>query len=59
MKPSYDSLVKLIIIGDSGVGKTCVLLKFSDNNFTPSHITTIGVYISRHRLQNQNSGTRW
>jgi GTPase SAR1 family protein len=48
MKTAYDALVKLIIIGDSGVGKTCVLLKFSDNNFTPSHITTIGIIFMRN-----------
>lgn len=39
----YDYLIKLLIIGDSGVGKTCVLLRFSDNNFTASHLTTIGI----------------
>ncbi|OMJ75804.1 hypothetical protein SteCoe_24985 [Stentor coeruleus] len=38
-----DYLIKLLIIGDSGVGKTCVLLRFSDNNFTASHLTTIGI----------------
>jgi GTPase SAR1 family protein len=32
----------LILIGDSGVGKTCFLLKFADENFTSSHISTIG-----------------
>jgi len=42
MKPAYDYLVKLIIIGDSGVGKTCFLLRFADDNFAVSHITTIG-----------------
>ena len=39
---SYDYLIKLIIIGDSGVGKTCFLLRFADDNFTTSHISTIG-----------------
>ena len=28
LKPSYDYLMKLIIIGDSGVGKTWLLLRF-------------------------------
>ena len=41
--PSYDFLIKLIIIGDSGVGKTWLLLRFADNNFTPNFITTIGI----------------
>jgi GTPase SAR1 family protein len=41
-KGAFDYLIKLIIIGDSGVGKTCFLLRFADDNFTSSHISTIG-----------------
>ncbi|PVU93144.1 hypothetical protein BB559_003414 [Furculomyces boomerangus] len=40
---SYDLLIKLLLIGDSGVGKSCLLLRFSDDSFTPSFITTIGI----------------
>lgn len=43
---AFDYLIKLILIGDSGVGKTCFLLRFADDNFTSSHISTIG----KHRL---------
>ena len=39
----FDYLLKLIIIGDSEVGKTCLLLRFSEENFQNSHITTIGI----------------
>ena len=39
----YDFLFKLLIIGDSGVGKSCLLLRFSDDIFTDSFISTIGV----------------
>ncbi|KYO02333.1 ras-related protein Rab-1A [Plasmodium gaboni] len=39
----YDYLYKIILIGDSGVGKSCILLRFSDDHFTESYITTIGV----------------
>ncbi|KAK1444488.1 hypothetical protein BgAZ_103940 [Babesia gibsoni] len=39
----YDFLFKLVLIGDSGVGKSCVLLRFADDAFTDSYITTIGV----------------
>jgi Ras-related protein Rab-8A len=38
----YDHLLKLIIIGDSSVGKTCLLLRFSEDNFPLSHMPTIG-----------------
>lgn len=39
---NYDYLAKLLIIGDSGVGKTNILLRFCENNFMTSHLTTIG-----------------
>ncbi len=41
-KASFDYLMKLIVIGDSGVGKTCFLMRFADDSFTTSHISTIG-----------------
>ena len=43
---AFDYLIKLILIGDSGVGKTCFLLRFADDNFTSSHISTIGTPLS-------------
>ena len=45
-KPGYDHLLKLIIIGDSSVGKTCLLLRFSEDSFPTSHMPTIGMYLS-------------
>ncbi|CAO1614809.1 unnamed protein product [Sympodiomycopsis kandeliae] len=41
--PHYDLLLKLLLIGDSGVGKSCLLLRFCDDAWTPSFITTIGI----------------
>mmetsp|Transcript_10729 Transcript_10729/g.18403 ORF Transcript_10729/g.18403 Transcript_10729/m.18403 type:complete len:216 (-) Transcript_10729:94-741(-) len=42
-RQDYDYLIKLLLIGDSGVGKSCLLLRFSDDSFTTSFITTIGI----------------
>jgi len=39
----YDYLFKLLLIGDSGVGKSCLLLRFADQSYTESYISTIGV----------------
>ena len=39
----YDYLFKLLLIGDSGVGKSSVLSRFSDNEFSNAFISTIGV----------------
>lgn len=39
----YDYLFKLLLIGDSGVGKSCLLLRFADKTYTDSYISTIGV----------------
>eukprot|EP01061_Rhynchopus_euleeides_P042042 TRINITY_DN73454_c0_g1_i1.p2 TRINITY_DN73454_c0_g1~~TRINITY_DN73454_c0_g1_i1.p2 ORF type:complete len:208 (+),score=82.20 TRINITY_DN73454_c0_g1_i1:88-711(+) len=40
---SHQYLFKYIIIGDSGVGKSCLLLQFTDKRFEPIHDLTIGV----------------
>mmetsp|Transcript_8902 Transcript_8902/g.16147 ORF Transcript_8902/g.16147 Transcript_8902/m.16147 type:complete len:202 (-) Transcript_8902:47-652(-) len=42
-RKKYDHLVKLLLIGDSGVGKSCLLLRFADSTFTSAYITTIGI----------------
>lgn len=39
----YDYLIKLLLIGDMGVGKSCCLSKYVDNTFTDVFINTIGV----------------
>ncbi|VTJ88720.1 Hypothetical predicted protein, partial [Marmota monax] len=43
MNPEYDYLFKLLLIGHSGVGKSCLLLRFADDTYTESYISTIGV----------------
>jgi Ras-related protein Rab-8A len=43
MAKTYDYLFKLLLIGDSGVGKTCILFRFSEDAFNTSFISTIGI----------------
>jgi GTPase SAR1 family protein len=47
MAKNYDHLFKIILIGDSGVGKTCILCRFANDEFNKSHISTIGKLSSR------------
>ncbi len=39
----YTDLAKVVLVGDSGVGKTCVLQRFAGEAFQHNHLATIGV----------------
>ena len=39
----YDYLFKYLIIGNSGVGKSCLLIRFTDDKYEEGYVTTIGV----------------
>jgi Ras-related protein Rab-8A len=38
-----DLYLKLLLLGDSGVGKSCLLLRFSEDSYTSNFISTIGI----------------
>jgi len=40
---SYEYLLKILIIGDTGCGKSCLLVRFTDDTFNENFISTIGV----------------
>lgn len=40
---NYNFLFRYIIVGDMAVGKSCLLLQFTDNKFRHQHELTIGV----------------
>jgi GTPase SAR1 family protein len=62
-----DYTLKILTIGESGVGKTCILLRYTDEKFMKNHLTTIGnninlyniynkfilIYLNRNRLQSK------
>jgi len=39
----YDYIFKIVLIGDTSVGKSCLLTRFADDQFSDSYVTTIGV----------------
>lgn len=53
---SADYLVKLLILGDQKVGKTSMLLRFTEDYFPNSHIQTLGIDF-KLKVQNINNKT--
>ena len=47
---TYDFFMKLLLIGDSNVGKSCLLMRFCDKEYTPNYISTIGIDFRIHRM---------
>lgn len=42
-KQQYDFMIRLIMVGDSEVGKTSLITRFTDEVFKAEHIATIGI----------------
>lgn len=45
-----DPIVKIILVGESGVGKTALFTAFSENTFASTHVATIGVDFCMKRI---------
>ena len=50
----YDQLFKIVLIGDSGVGKSNLLLRFTRNEFNLESKTTIGVEFATKNVRIDN-----
>jgi Ras-related protein Rab-1A len=56
-KPSseYDFVFKILLIGDSSVGKSSLLMRFADDTFHESFLPTIGVDFKIRTIMNEGS----
>ena len=54
MANHFDYLLKYIIVGDSSVGKSNLLMKFIQNKFTEEYLTTIGVEFGTKNIKVNN-----
>ena len=52
---NYDRLVKLLVIGDSGVGKTSLIRRYVDDTFKDNYINTVGIDFKTKVLQLQQT----
>lgn len=54
----YDYLFKFQVIGDSGVGKSCLILRFTENTFTHDYISTLGIDFRIRKIDYQDRTLR-
>ena len=43
MNQDYDYLIKVLLLGDQGTGKSSLILRYTDNTFNGSLLSSIGV----------------
>jgi Ras-related protein Rab-1A len=51
MNPEYDYLLKILLIGNWGVGKSSLLLRFADDIFSDNFMLTIGMDFKIHTIE--------
>ncbi|CAL8344544.1 unnamed protein product [Lota lota] len=52
----YDYLIKLLALGDSGVGKTSFLYRYTDKQFNSKFTTTVGIDFREKRVNYMGTG---
>lgn len=51
MNPEYDYLFKIVLVGDSGVGKSSIVKRYEEEIFISTNLPTIGVDFCIKTLQ--------
>ena len=54
----YDHMFRYIIVGDMAVGKSCLLLQFTDHKFRHQHELTIGVEFGGKTIEVKNKNIK-
>ena len=54
MEKKKEKLLKILLVGDTGVGKTSLMFRYTENIFNENYVTTIGVD-SKNKILNINS----
>eukprot|EP01089_Gocevia_fonbrunei_P006109 TRINITY_DN1663_c0_g1_i1.p1 TRINITY_DN1663_c0_g1~~TRINITY_DN1663_c0_g1_i1.p1 ORF type:complete len:211 (-),score=34.76 TRINITY_DN1663_c0_g1_i1:93-725(-) len=54
----YDHLFKIMLVGDAGVGKSCLLNRYTNNTFNPEYSSTIGLDFSHRTFEHEGKNIR-
>ncbi|CAG9312303.1 RAB13_1 [Blepharisma stoltei] len=54
----FDYMMKILTIGDSGVGKTCLIMRYTENSFSNKFLNTIGVECKSKTIVQGNKKVR-
>lgn len=54
-KPVPEIKVKILMLGESGVGKSSILNRFTDDKFNPNFYTTLGVEYKQKSIELKGS----
>ena len=55
---NYDLILKLVLIGDSGVGKTNILSRYNNNEFSLTTQPTVGVEFGNKIIKKENKSIK-
>ena len=58
VEESYDYLFKIVLIGDSGVGKSNLLSRYTKNEFHLGSKATIGVELAQKTIEVEDKNIR-
>jgi len=59
MSGTYDYLIKTVIVGDSGIGKSSIMIRFAEDTFNYHYISTIGVDFKISTIQHKNKSIKF
>jgi len=56
---NYDYLFKFLALGNSGVGKTCLLHQYADGRFNSKFVSTVGIDFREKRITYDYMGNQY
>ena len=43
VKTTSDYTIKIVMVGNSGVGKTAIMFRYTDDYYSPAFVSTVGI----------------